>query len=204
MTNEPSAFAALTPSLLARKGHARPAMRPQASLMQTNSLSRTASLDDLGWNDMGDDQPQNGFSISKTSTLLGMTPMPVAEVPPVVQQQAELSSHFTSDEEEGENDLAAETTHIQPELIRRSVIQTRKAEEPAFQPVASASTGRKSAFTLRLDPDRHLHLRLVCAISHRSAQQVVIQALDAFLAEQPSLIALSGRTSASAHQFNKG
>lgn len=40
----------------------------------------------------------------------------------------------------------------------------------------------KAAFTLRLDPGRHARLKQACASSRRSAQQVVTDALDAFLA----------------------
>ena len=40
----------------------------------------------------------------------------------------------------------------------------------------------KAAFTLRLDPSRHARLKQACASSRRSAQQVVTDALDAFLA----------------------
>ena len=45
----------------------------------------------------------------------------------------------------------------------------------------------KVAFTLRLDADRHLRLRLASAIGKRSAQQIVTEALDAFLDKHPRL-----------------
>ena len=38
-----------------------------------------------------------------------------------------------------------------------------------------------SLFTLRLDNERHLKLRLASALCNRSAQQLVTEALDAFL-----------------------
>ena len=44
----------------------------------------------------------------------------------------------------------------------------------------TAHKGR-AAFTLRLDSDRHLKLRLASAVTHRSAQQLVAHALDQFL-----------------------
>ena len=50
---------------------------------------------------------------------------------------------------------------------------------------ALAGSKTKAAFTLRLDTERHLRLRLVCAVNHRSAQQIVTLALDEFLARQP-------------------
>ena len=49
----------------------------------------------------------------------------------------------------------------------------------------------KAAFTLRLDPDRHLKLRLACAVGGRSAQQLVTDALDQLLAGMPELEAMA-------------
>ena len=48
----------------------------------------------------------------------------------------------------------------------------------------------KAAFTLRLDADRHLRLRLASAVGKRSSQQIVTEALDAFLEKHPGLDAL--------------
>ena len=45
----------------------------------------------------------------------------------------------------------------------------------------------KTAFTLRLDVDRHLKLRLACAVIGRSAQQIVTDALDEFLEKIPEI-----------------
>ena len=53
---EPKAFASLSSGLLARKGAARPAMRPQG-FGQVG-----AGLDDLGWNDMGFEAPKPALS----------------------------------------------------------------------------------------------------------------------------------------------
>jgi hypothetical protein len=49
----------------------------------------------------------------------------------------------------------------------------------------------KAAFTLRLDQERHLKLRLACAISSRSAQMLVTRALDELLASMPELEAMA-------------
>jgi hypothetical protein len=45
--------ASLEPSLLARKGGARPAMRPQLQRLQVENASCEEAFHDLGWNDMG-------------------------------------------------------------------------------------------------------------------------------------------------------
>jgi hypothetical protein len=49
----------------------------------------------------------------------------------------------------------------------------------------------KAAFTLRLDSDRHLKLRLACAINGRSAQMLVTEALDQLLAAMPEVEAMA-------------
>ena len=61
-----------------------------------------------------------------------------------------------------------------------------------FEPQAKG----KAAFTLRLDPSRHLKLRLACAVTGRSAQQLVTRALDELLASMPELEAMAERAPA--------
>jgi hypothetical protein len=63
---------------------------------------------------------------------------------------------------------------------------------------SAPGTKAKAAFTLRLDADRHLRLRLACAMSHRSAQQLVTEAVDVFLATLPELEAMAGHVPAPA------
>ena len=48
-------FASLSSTLLARKGGAKPAMRPQSGIVgPVDGKEAAANLEDLGWNDMGD------------------------------------------------------------------------------------------------------------------------------------------------------
>lgn len=56
---------------------------------------------------------------------------------------------------------------------------------------AAPGTKAKAAFTLRLDPERHLKLRLACAVNGRSAQQIVTDAVDQLLREMPELDAMA-------------
>jgi hypothetical protein len=58
---------------------------------------------------------------------------------------------------------------------------------------AAPGTKSKAAFTLRLDPERHLKLRLACAVSSRSAQLLVTDALDALLAGMPELDSMAAK-----------
>ena len=63
----------------------------------------------------------------------------------------------------------------------------RFAIHGAGRPRAEPGSKRKAAVPLRLDPTRHLKLRLACAVNGRSAQQLVTDALDALLKEMPEL-----------------
>lgn len=142
----------LSSGLLARKGQARPAMRPQPI-----SFGMAASEDDLGWNDMGEAVEPDA-----------------AVVPPVLVERATLVR---------EVEAPVAVIEPEPEIKRVSpATAARLARESA-----AATAERKAAFTLRLDTDRHLRLRLSAALAGRSAQQLVTEALDAFLCNRPGL-----------------
>lgn len=87
----------------------------------------------------------------------------VLEVPAVRHKQAQLAARLI------ENDRQAP--------VRRSAL----------------AEGRSAAFTLRLDADRHLHLRLACTLANRSAQQLLTEALDQMLASLPEVADLAAR-----------
>jgi hypothetical protein len=64
MLGTPKPTASLSSSLLARKGQARPAMRPQGFV----GMNAATAQDDLGWNDMGDEpMPSNSPPIPRPS-----------------------------------------------------------------------------------------------------------------------------------------
>ncbi len=58
---------------------------------------------------------------------------------------------------------------------------------------AQEHVSRRSAFTLRLDAERHLRLKLAAAVEGESAQQLVTQALDQYLADMPELETLAAQ-----------
>ncbi len=213
MKTEPKPFASLSSGLLARKGAARPAMRPQG-FGQTGS-----SLEDLGWNDMGFEPPKPAHTLAPDAehdafgevipahphNLAGLTPVDS----PVHEQQAEIAGRLSaytpddvSDEDEidetaelyesEEEEVAAEpvreplpaTVSVAPVPVARAIRSPRK-------PRAAAGSKPKAAFTLRLDSERHLKLRLACAADGRSAQLLVTQALDDLLASMPELEAMA-------------
>lgn len=157
---EPKPIASLSSTLLARKGQAKPAMRPQGFANFGFSDSAAHTHDDLGWNDMGHDlggspEPHHSADIVPISPVA-----PVAVEPPAVVRQQE--------------DLERELAPHKAASIR----------------AAPGSKG-KAAFTLRLDPERHLRLRLACAVAHKSAQALVINALDAYLDSHPAVAELA-------------
>ena len=73
--------------------------------------------------------------------------------------------------------LAAAPVDITGGLVRRSAFEQ----------------GRRAAFTLRVDAERHLRLRMACAVQNRSAQQLVTEALDRILSEVAGLEDLARR-----------
>lgn len=178
--SEPKPFASLSPSLLARKGAARPAMRPQLLPLTQEDRQRMGfapaalavepadlhglDVDDLGWNDHGED-----FAPAAPAEVVAIAADPVPEP-------------------------------SQPEVLRRleslaDVLSVPSAPASARRRERGTALkeGRKAAFTLRLDAARHLRLRLACTIDNRSAQQLVVEALDRFLEAKPGLDDLARR-----------
>lgn len=171
MMSEPKPLASLTAGLLARKGAARPAMRPQLVPHQHGlpadlplpAPAEEAAWQDLGWNDMGDDQAEGAAAPAAVAPAVvpihPATPIAAAPAEPVVRRQ-------------------------QAEAARKVAAQDRRS---------ALAAGRKAAFTLRLDAERHLRLRLACTLGNRSAQAVVTEALDRLLADLPELDALASQ-----------
>jgi hypothetical protein len=200
MMSEPKPFASLSSGLLARKGQARPAMRPQGFTGGYASLAN--GLDDLGWNDMGHaHEPEADIHPLHDD---GQILPPPDGVPPVLAQRHALKQEFeppvlgeeTFDhvEDEQAGVVEASTAPVAtpaPEPAPEPVADTfepRPVSVAAAQRIARATQHRhKAAFTLRLDEDRHLRLRLASAVSGRSAQQIVTGALDAFLESLPEV-----------------
>lgn len=184
--NEPKPFASLSPSLLARKGGARPAMRPQLMPMSYDDQRRMGfyppaqdetSQDDLGWNDMGEDacaftaETPDKAATAADIVAIAADPLPEPAQPEVLRRIESLAGAML------------DAASASPD-----------AASPARRPRGSAlKDGRKAAFTLRLDGPRHLRLRLACAVENRSAQQIVVEALDRFLETKPGLDDLARR-----------
>ena len=171
---DPKPFASLSSGLLARKGQARPAMRPQGFVGMTPE-----TLDDLGWNDMGD------AHAVPAPTGLTPAPMPASEppeAPPVLRERERLNEQFDSTDH-APSALQPKASATEP----KSSVSLNTAKRLRKE---TAKKRGKAAFTLRLDTDRHLRLRLASAVRGDSAQALVTEALDRFLEQLPQVDAL--------------
>jgi len=148
----------------------------------------------------------------------GLTPV---QSPVHTQQAEIADRFSDSEEgEEEELDETAEIFEAQAEAEAEAVFEVQAEPEPELEPEPEPYVGRqvkaavaavtptpaprrapkarsvagakgKAAFTLRLDPSRHLKLRLACAVNGRSAQQIVTDALDGLLQNMPELDAMA-------------
>lgn len=193
MMSEPKPFASLSSGLLARKGQARPAMRPQGF---TGGYASLAGIEDLGWNDMGH-APEPIADVHPLHEDDQIQPPPEG-VPPVLAQRHALKQEFEPVLEEVPGEEIEPSIDAQIETLVTAPVPVIETFEP--RPVSVAAAGRiaratqhkhKAAFTLRLDEERHLRLRLASAVSGRSAQQIVTGALDAFLESLPEVSELA-------------
>lgn len=174
-------------------------MRPQMQPLNREESPAGDQLEDLGWNDMG--EVEDG---RHTADILPLTPAP---------KSAEAEAAAVADDREAAAQLAqnaraianadAPETELKPQVVRQreEIAAKLKQPEPVLSPAApkkkpsvarntEPDDARRAAFTLRLDGDRHLKLRLACTIRNRSAQQVVTEALDRLLGNMPELEAL--------------
>jgi hypothetical protein len=181
MNTEPKPFASLSSGLLARKGQARPAMRPQGFTGGYASLAGT--MDDLGWNDMGQ-ATEPAADVHEAMDDMSASTV----IPQVLAQRAQLSEEFATETAvEPEPVVVEEASAPVITLTAPRPVSVRTAERIARETRQKTSHGAKAAFTLRLDEDRHLRLRLASALSGRSAQVLVTEALDVFLESLPEV-----------------
>jgi hypothetical protein len=198
--NDLRPYASLSSGLLARKGAAKPAMRPQSY----------TTFEDLGWNDMGEEAPVGIEQPEHVpSSIAALTPAPfvggsepIADFEPDAAFEEEVeaepeaidtASPVAAQHEAIRSSLAIDSSEAEPERRAKPRRPRAKAQVVALPRRSKAPAGRRSAFTLRLDAERHLKLRLACAVAGRSAQQLVTDALDRALGEIPEVEALAAR-----------
>jgi hypothetical protein len=203
-------LASLTSGLLARKGGAKPAMRRQITLSGGNDMGQMASHvsghDDLGWNDMGYDvNPDQSAASTSSDNRPMLSPMssPVQSSAPAASASAAapVVALYAEDTSEKAAEMVAPAL---PEVVRQQAalqdhVRTvdQSANTATAAPVRARSPRRHAgakgtfAFTLRLDPDRHMKLRLASALKNVSAQNMLTQAVDQLLAAMPGLDAVA-------------
>lgn len=212
-TGQSMPTASLTSSLLARRGDARPAMR-RPTIHQLNV--RLPAQDDLGWNDMGhdargDDQGAAGGRESDALSAEAEAELPNPNASPVQTQLEALARRVSASQASAPAPKArarksqpapvaglADAATAKSAPVAPQPAKARSAKRPTLDSGVAAAVSRvttdaphkrarKAAFTLRLDPQRHLRLRLLSAVSSRSAQQLVVDALDAMIAADPNI-----------------
>lgn len=159
--SETRSFASLDPMLLARKGTAKPAMR-----VQLGTSDRTAELSDE-LEELAASQADLGWN--------------------------DMGNDIGNDLGEADNVLTLDDARrLQGKLATNFTKDTAQpSAKPAKDHVKAASTGHRAAFTLRLDEDRHLKLRLASTIRNCSSQVLVTEALDRLLDEMTGLETLA-------------
>ena len=214
-----ASFASLGPTLLARKGGAKPAMRPQLTPLPEDNSGLAAlaeeQLEDLGWNDMGADSEADRTDTlvlsTKPSSKSALLQEPTcsanalndaaapqalnanagADVVPLMARPSSRTPTTGHAHRPANEDTAEDAAPRAEAPLPISTKRARKDIKPS-KPRASKG-GRRAAFTLRLDPDRHLKLRLAATMQGVSAQALVTQALDAMFGELDALDTLVER-----------
>src|SRR3546814_150702 len=164
--------------------------------------------EDLGWNDMGyapapaEPYPDFEHDIPERvpSKISALTPAPKFgeepesapqeqeeefAPPSVVEQQRAIEANFATEDEEVQVPLKKPKAGKAADVV---TLPARQRQQPGAR--------GKAAFTLRLDAERHLKLRLACAVTHSSAQQIVREAIDEFLHALPEIDVLAGKVPA--------
>lgn len=216
---EPKPLASLSAGLLARKGGARPAMRRQP-LGSGPAPTNAVGYDDLGWNDMGydvdpDQSGEPARMLDLKPLLTGSVLAHNVEAEHAVDDSVghELTDSVTEGyaaedyavEDYGADAFVAEAPEV-PEIVRQQEslidrvaavarkVEARPVPKPKKEKAPRALRAReKAAFTLRLDAERHLRLRLASAVTNRSSQVILTDLLDEYLSSLPEIDAMASR-----------
>jgi hypothetical protein len=179
MNQDKPQAASLTAALLARKGEARPAIKPGLNSQDAVYL-RSGGIREIA-------RPIQPAAPAQRVPDRLFTSAPAVEAEPETQSEKgpEIVQIAASPLlKKPERPLEPPSSEFPRETLRETI----PASAPLFvpEPVARRAAGSKpkAAFTLRLDAERHLRLRLLSAHAHRSSQQLLIEALDRLLAER--------------------
>ncbi|MBZ6378385.1 MULTISPECIES: hypothetical protein [Pacificimonas] len=149
-------------------------------------------------------EPANGTNLNGHAAADGgIDADHAAERGPVAEQHRALADSLGAELEEANGHTLAEDlsgndddAEEQAAFLARLEADTREgtfeeeaaprrepgpASEASARPRSAPGSKAKAAFTLRLDRDLHLKLRLACAFQHTSAQKLVTEALSEYL-----------------------
>ena len=124
-------FASLGATLLARKGSAKPAMRPQASRVAVNGQAAAQNLEDLGWDDMGDEDNAADHS----ADVLRLTPSPHNKEAEALTDTASPKPKVRSMHEELALRLAEEQANANPAAKKQALPPAAPAKKQALPPI---------------------------------------------------------------------
>ena len=124
-------LASLGASLLARKGSAKPAMRPQASRAAVNGQAAAQNLEDLGWDDMGDEDT----AVNHTAEVLSLTPSPHNKEAEALTDTASPKPKVRSMHEELALRLAEEEAKANPAAKKQALPPIAPVKKQALPPV---------------------------------------------------------------------
>jgi len=110
----------------------------------------------------------------------------------LAESQDALGWNDMGDNDHGDFDSGSD------QVINLPVANPRVTAKPARKTAKTPAKGKaarngRAAFTLRLDAERHLKLRLASTLQNCSAQKLVTEALDQFLESVPELDAIAAR-----------
>ena len=183
-------FASLGATLLARKGGAKPAMRPQWGELPESVADE--QLEDLGWNDMGADEDADRNTVAEIAVAEEVSAPELKTKSKPKSKGADIVSINPAAKSSGKRQAANEDDDTKAPLIKakpakkKSASKTQKAPKKSAKSASNTAlknSSRRAAFTLRLDADRHLKLRLAATMQGVSAQALVTEALDTMLSE---------------------
>lgn len=124
-------LASLGASLLARKGSAKPAMRPQASRAAVSGQAAAQNLEDLGWDDMGDEDTAADHS----AEVLQLTPSPHNKEAEALTDTASPKPKVRSMHEELALRLAEEEAKANPAAKKQALAAASPAKKQALPPI---------------------------------------------------------------------
>ena len=172
-------FASLTAGLLARKGEAHPAAETFAAMAAVSSPTAAGVglvRDPLSY--------KKAPELSLQDELEWMTTVAPASEGPVHSQDSETDDAVPPSARIVERPRIRTLFAMEPPAANIEALLKRIAKSPKNHPGPSeipATSGRRVAVTVRLDEAGYLRLKLAGLRYHRTSQNIIMKALEAYL-----------------------